>query len=400
MRRKIILLLLLVLAAVAGWWWWQGQQPASTTYLTAPVSRGTVEVTVAAEGTVKPTNLVAVGAQASGRIIRLAVGLGDRVVAGDLIAEIDSVNQENALRTAEATLAQLQAQRLERQASLSLAEKTLSRQQQLVRNQTVARSDYDSAEEAVEAAKAQIAALDAQIISAEVSISNAQANLDYTRVTAPADGTVLAVVAQAGQTVNAVQSSPTIVVLGQLDKMTVQAEISEADIARISIGQQVRFSLLGDNARQYEGVLESIAPAPRSIINDSAINSSNTDTGSDSAVYYIGEIPVDNADGHLRTYMTAEVTIVQGQAADVLTIPATALGRRNPDGSYQVRVLVDGQPETRNVTTGLNDKVIVEITEGLREGEQVITGEADGTAINSATARRAQGMMGGPPMGR
>ncbi|MDF3605803.1 efflux transporter periplasmic adaptor subunit, partial [Paracoccus sp. DMF-8] len=98
----------------------------------------------------------------------------------------------------------------------------------MLTTRTVAQADYDSSQEAVEVAEAQISALDAQIEQARVAIETAQANLDYTRITAPIDGTVLAVVSQEGQTVSAVQSAPTIVVLGKLDEMTVRAEISEA----------------------------------------------------------------------------------------------------------------------------------------------------------------------------
>ncbi|MGC5189026.1 HlyD family efflux transporter periplasmic adaptor subunit, partial [Escherichia coli] len=83
---------------------------------------------------------------------------------------------------------------------------------------------------------AQIAALDALIVGAEASVETARVNLDYTRITAPIDGTVLATVVQEGQTVNAVQSAPTIVVLGQLQTMTVRAEISEADIVKVRPG--------------------------------------------------------------------------------------------------------------------------------------------------------------------
>ena len=400
MRKPVltVLILVAVLAALAAAVWRGEGQAQSQSYLTAAVTRGDVEVTVLAEGKLKPSNLVAVGAQASGRITRLAVKLGDRVAKGDLIAEIDSVTQENALRTAKATLANYQAQKAERQAVLELAQKTLARQERLLKTNTAARTDYDTAEQDVAVAVAQIAALDAQIASAEVAIETAEANLDYTRITAPSDGTVLAIVNQAGQTVNAVQSSPTIVVLGQLDRMSVHAQISEADIARVAPGQKVRFSLLGDSARSYASTLEEIAPAPESIVNDSAIDADSASDSSSEAVYYIGLIPVDNADGRLRTYMTAQVSIILGEARDALTIPSAALGTAGAEGLYPVRVLTSaGQVETRNVSIGLNDKVMAEVVGGLSEGDRVITGEAGATAQTAASS--GPSMMGPPPMG-
>jgi len=371
---------------------------ATPSFMTASVSRGNVEVTVMAEGQLKPQQLVAVGAQVSGRITSLAVTLGQQVKKGDLIAEIDSVTQENALRTAKATLANYQAQKAERQAVLDLAQKTLARQEKLLKSNTTAHADYDTAQQDVAVAKAQIDALDAQIASAEVAIETAEANLDYTRITAPSDGTVLAIVNQAGQTVNAVQSSPTIVVLGQLDRMSVHAQISEADIARVAPGQKVRFSLLGDSARSYDSTLEEIAPAPESIVNDSAIDADSTSDSSSEAVYYIGLIPVENADGRLRTYMTAQVSIILGEARDALTIPSAALGTASAEGLYPVRLLTSsGQVETRNVSIGLNDKVMAEVVGGLSEGDRVITGEAGATAQTAASS--GPSMMGPPPMG-
>ncbi|SIR21990.1 membrane fusion protein, macrolide-specific efflux system [Paracoccus thiocyanatus] len=398
--RKAALLVLIALALAALWAGLAGTtqgQSSAPAHVSAPVTRGDVEMAVMAEGRLKPQNLVAVGAQVSGRITELAVSLGQRVEQGDLIAQIDSVQQTNELRTAQAALANLRAQMAERQAVLVLAEKTLERSESLIRSSAAARSTIDSAQQDVAVARAQIAALEAQIAQAEVAIEIAQTDLDYTRVTAPIAGTVLAIVSQAGQTVNAVQSSPTIVVLGQLDRMNVHAEISEADIGKVEPGQQVRFTLLDDSGRSYRGVLASIAPAPQSIVNDSALQGGSTTDSASSAIYYTGIIPVENPDGRLRSYMTAQVSIILGAAQDVLTIPSSALGPRNPDGSHQVRVVAAGGAiQTRDVVIGLNDKVVAEVVSGLDEGERVVTGEA-GAAPSPAGGRSPRRMMG--PLG-
>ena len=272
-RRLLILLLLCLLAGGAVWWFWQrGQTPAQPAVLTAAVTRGDIEQTVLASGTLRPARLVAVGSQVSGRITSVDVTLGQTVKAGDLIAQIDSRTQENALKTAEAALAASRAQRVEKEASLRLAEITLTRQAGLYERRAVSQADVDTARANVDTANAQIAALDAQIEQGKVAVSNAQTNLGYTRITAPIEGTVLAVTSQQGQTLNANQSTPTIVVLGQLDRMTVEAEISEADILKVSPGQDVYFSVLGDSGRRYEGKLETIDPAPESITSDRAIS--------------------------------------------------------------------------------------------------------------------------------
>ncbi|WP_443216847.1 efflux RND transporter periplasmic adaptor subunit [Rhizobium sp. Root708] len=225
---------------------WQRAPAQTQGLLTAVATRGDIEQTVLATGTFKPSKLVAVGAQVSGRITHLAVRLGEEITQGSLVAEIDSTTQKNELKTAEASLANVKAQRQETEAELANAEITLARQKNIYANQAGAKADLDSAETSVNKARAQIAAFDAQIVEAEVAVETAKANLGYTRITAPIDGTVLAIVNQQGQTVNATQTAPTIIVLGQLSTMTVRAEISEADIVKVAPGQQVYFSIMGE----------------------------------------------------------------------------------------------------------------------------------------------------------
>ncbi|PIP01100.1 efflux RND transporter periplasmic adaptor subunit [Pleomorphomonas carboxyditropha] len=407
-RRGLILLVALVVAAAVGYFVKvRYYTTPAVTMMTASVARGSIEETVLATGQLRPVKLVAVGAQASGRITSLHVELGAQVKAGDLIAEIDSATQQNNLKTAEASLANIHAQRAEKEASLTLARQTLARQRDMASQNAVARADLESAEADVKTTEAQIASLDAQIESAEVEVETAKVNLGYTRITAPIDGTVLAIVSQAGQTVNASQSTPTIVVLGQLDTMTVRAEISEADIVHVKPGQKVYFTVIGDPEHRYDAALESIDPAPESIRSDAAIasssssSSSSTSSSSTSAIYYYGNFDVPNPDGSLRTYMTAEVNIVLGSAENVLTVPAAALGNRDRDGKYSVKVLnADGSTAERRVEIGLNDKVNAEVKSGLEEGDKVVTGEmtAAQRSASAASMRLGRG-GGGPPPG-
>jgi macrolide-specific efflux system membrane fusion protein len=365
--------------------------PAGPSFLTAPVMTGDVEESILANGKLKPSRLVAVGAQTTGRVTALKVKLGQRVQRGDLIATIDSTTQENTLRTQKAALDNSRAQRQEKQATLKLAEQTLARQKAMSQIRAVAQAELESAEATVAQTKAQIAALDAQIAQAEVAVSTAAINLGYTQITAPIDGTVLSIVTQEGQTVNAAQSAPTIVILGQLDTMTVRTEISEADVVKVKPGLPVHFTILGDREHVFETTLDSIEPAPESITSDSSITSSSSSSSSSSstAIYYNGVFNIANPDGKLRTYMTAEVHIVLGKAQGVLTIPSAAL-TKTPRG-YMVQVMEqDGQVRPRPVEVGLNNKVNAEIRNGLKSGERVVVGESTG---ESSSAR----MMMGPP---
>lgn len=376
-----------------------GRSSKAQSYITAPVTVSDLREEVLASGTLKPARLTAVGAQVSGRITALNVRVGDSVKAGDVIAQIDPVTRQNDLRSSEASLKNYRAQKVEKEAALALAEANLARQQATLVQRATSRSDFDSADSTVRQTRAQIAALEALIVGAEASVETARVNLEYTRITAPIDGTVLATVVQEGQTVNAVQSAPTIVVLGQLETMTVRAEISEADIVKVRPGQSLYFTILGDQDHRYEARLEQIEPAPESIKSDASFSSTTTSSSSSSsssststAIYYIGVFNVANRDLSLRTYMTAEVHIVTGEARRVKVIPALAVMRKS-DGRSTVRTLsASGEVGEREVKTGLNDRATVEIKSGLDEGERVVTGEA-----NEQTASR--GMPGGPSGG-
>lgn len=401
-RTWLALACLLAATGVAAAVHYRSSSAKTSAYITAPVTISDLREEVLGSGTLKPVRLTAVGAQVSGRITSLNVRVGDRVKAGDLIAQIDPVTKQNDLRNSEATLNNYRAQKVEKEATLVLAEANLARQQTTLAQRATSRSDYDNADATVKQTRAQIAALEALIAGAQAAVETARVNLEYTRITAPIDGTVLAAVVQEGQTVNAVQSAPTIVVLGQLETMTVRTEISEADIVKVQPGQAVYFTILGDQDRRYEATLEQIEPAPESIKNDSSFSSSTTSSTSSSssssststAIYYIGVFKVPNPEYRLRTYMTAEVHVVIGESRRTKTIPALALTRQ-PDGRNTVRVLeTSGEVRQRDVKIGLNDRTTVEIKSGLNEGEHVITGEAS----NNAPVSRGL-PQGGPPAG-
>lgn len=395
MKKKWIIIAALVLAVAGGGGFalWQSSFAAANkpAVLTTPVLRGDIEETVVATGTLEPKEIVSVGAQVSGRIETLFVELGQEVKEGDMIAQIDARTRTNDLLTAEASLANVTAQLAARKASLLQAEQTFRRQQQMIAGQATSAAEFESAKASLEAARADVKALEAQIKEAEVRKATAEVNLDYTRVQAPMDGVVVAIVTKQGQTVNAVQSAPTIVVIANLDVMTVKAEVSEADIIKVRQGMPVYFTVLGDPDNHYRATLARIEPAPATIVN--LVNSSSTaSTSSSTAIYYNALFDIDNSDGALRAMMTAEVSIVLAEAKDTLIIPAAAL-QRAAGGAYSVRVLTaDGVVAERRVRVGINNKVQAEILEGLSEGEKVV--------VSSPAAPRPAGSSGSTRMFR
>ena len=391
LRWIAIALGLAAIGAVAKWQFFPAAQPPSFVTATALVTD--LQDTVLATGTLQAFKQVSVGAQVSGQVKVLHVALGDKVKAGQLIAEIDSVPQQNTQRNAEAALANVQAQLRAQQATQAQTALALQRQKELFAADAGARADLESAQAANDLALANIDALKAQILQAQVTVDTAKVNMGYTRILAPIDGQVVAIVTQQGQTVNANQSTPTIIKLAQTETMTVKTQISEADVTRVKIGQKVYFTILGEPDKRYTATLRSIEPAPDSILTDTTTSTSTSSTTS-TAIYYNGLFDAPNPDGKLRISMTAQVQIVRADAPGALTIPATALGPRGKDGSYTVRVVgADGQAQPRQVKVGLNNNVSAQVLEGLSEGDKVVIGDA-------AAAPSKNGQQGGmrPPM--
>ena len=387
LAKWLVTLVLVGGAGAAAWWYFLAPSQASTAPDTVSVTRGDIETTVLASGVLEASALVSVGAEVSGSIKAVHVKLGQSVRAGDLIAEIDSLDQENAVKSAEAALAGIEAQKRNQEASLAAAETSLARQQQLSANSLVSQTALETAQAAVDQAKAQIAQLEAQIAQARLTVESAELDLARTRIVAPADGTVVALLVEAGQTLNANSATPTIAKVANLDTMVIKAEISEADVVKVAPGQKVYFTILGEPDQRIEATLREIEPAPTSIAEES--------TTSGSAVYYNGLFEVPNPDHRLRISMTASVTIVLDEVHDVLTLPSSLVARRGPDGGAMVMVYEPMTEQTRpaRVEVGLNNNISAEIVSGLNEGDQVVN--AAGARVT--TGAGAGGMrMGGP----
>ncbi|WP_447725712.1 efflux RND transporter periplasmic adaptor subunit [Sphingomonas koreensis] len=352
---------------------------------------GDVEQTVLATGKLRPKELVSVGAQVSGQVQRLYVVLGQRVRAGDPIADIDPRQQQFALRSAEAAVDALRAQQATRRAALVQAELAYQRQQTMLAQDATARADFEAARSALESARAEIRALTAQLVQARTQIDTARINLGYTRIVAPMDGVVVAVVTKQGQTVNSFQTAPTIVMLAKLDVMTVRAEISEADVDKVKPGQTVWFTTLGAPDRRLYARIERVEPAPESIASDpgGAQSASQGSASTPTAIYYQALFDVPNADRRLRPSMTAQVSVLLARAQRAVIIPATALQRRDADGRATVRMLdARGQPVERKIRIGISDNSNVVVLAGLRPGEKIVIAEAAPAAASSS----AEGM--------
>ncbi|MBP2834612.1 efflux RND transporter periplasmic adaptor subunit [Dickeya parazeae] len=374
-------------------------RPAPTrNYITAAVDIRDLQQTVLADGTVNARKLVSVGAQVSGQIKALHVALGDKVKQGQLLAEIDDLTQQNTLQDSKAALDNIQAQLASKLATLRNNQRNWQRQQRLMQTGVGVQADYDSAQTTLEATLADIHALEAQIVRANIAVNTAQVNLAYTKIVSPIAGTVVALPVEQGQTVNAVQSAPTIAKIASLDTMTIEAKISEADVINVKTGMPVWFTILGNPHQRYQAVLRAIEPAPESISSDSSSTSSNrtsssstSSSSSSSAIYYNGLFDVTNPDETLRISMTAQVYILLSEAKHATVVPISAL--QNRQGKWFVQVVrPQSPPQLREVTPGISDNAYIQLLSGVQPGEEVVISQQITSDSNRSSSPP-------PPMG-
>lgn len=386
MKKRFFILLELLVAAGAAYYFFSSNNKQETTYLTESVTRGNVEKTVVASGSVESVNEVDVGAQASGKITKLYVKLGQEIKKGEMIADIDSTTQINTLNTKKAALVSYQAQLRAKKTAYDVALSSYNRLSKLYTQKATSLDNVNTAKSTLDNAKAEVEAIEANIKQAEIEMNTAETNVGYTKITAPMDGTVISVPVSEGQTVNANQTTPTIVTIADLSKMKIKPEISEGDITKVKAGQEVSFTILSDSQTLYHSVIDSVDPANTTTTDSSSTSSSTSSSNSNSttsAIYYYANVLIDNPDRTLRIGMTTENNIKIANAKDVLLVSNMAIQKR--DGKSFVNVLNDkNQSEPREVETGVQNDFHTEIKSGVNEGEKVIVSQvANGEKVGS-----------------
>ncbi|HYQ54882.1 MAG TPA: efflux RND transporter periplasmic adaptor subunit [Pseudomonas sp.] len=378
-RRRILLggLGLLTLGSLLAWKSLPfGVLPVST----VAVARADIESSVTALGTLQPRRYVDVGAQASGQIRTLHVEAGDEVRKGQLLVEIDPSTQQARLDAGRFSIDNLKAQLAEQRAQYLLAQQVLKRQHDLAAAGATRQEDLQAADAQLKMTQARIDMFQAQIRQAQASLRSDEAELGYTRIYAPMDGTVVAVDAREGQTLNAQQQTPLILRIAKLSPMTVWAQVSEADIGKVKPGMTAYFTTLAGGKRRWNSTVRQILPIPPKPLaltsqGGGGPASATSGTTGSQVVQYTVLLDVDNPDGALMAEMTTQVFFVAGQASQVLTAPLAALDDSDSEGLRLAQVLgQDGKLEQRKVRVGLSDRLRVQILEGLQEGERLVIG--------------------------
>lgn len=342
------------------------------------VKLGSIENNVTASGRITPITDVEVGAQVSGQVKVIHVVIGQHVEEGDLIAEIDSVPVEKKIEINEADLAISRAHLKNKIVQVALKQAQLTRQQTLLKGGgPTSQTKLDEAAGELASAIADMDALKATIRKQETQLQSSRVDLNYTKIYAPMSGTIVSVPFKKGQTLNSTQSTPVIAMIADLSNMTVQAQVSEADIRNLSVGMEVYFTLLGAPNKRYKSTLKAIYPMPETENN---------------VVLYNALFDIPNESGALMIDMSAQVFFVEERVSNVLTIPLSVLkGRGIPKSpnAFEVPVLSNlGAKEMRKIITGVRNRAYVEVKSGLAKGEKVLMPVAPKAARNPFSLRK------------
>ncbi|MGF7452327.1 efflux RND transporter periplasmic adaptor subunit [Pasteurella bettyae] len=387
MNKKYLAISLLAIMVASGSYYFMNSSKKAPTYLTENVQRSNIEKTVVASGSIESSNKVDVGAQVSGKITKLYVTLGQDVKKGDLIANIDSTTQTNNLNTKKAALASYQAQLKAKKTTFEVALSSYNRLSKLYKQQATSLDTLNTAKSTLDIAKAEMDALEESIKQAEIEVNTAETNVGYTKITSPIDGTVISIPISEGQTVNANQTTPTIVTVANLNKMLIKPEISEGDITQVKSGQEVSFTILSDRSTVYNAIIASVDPATTTNTDAKSTSSTTTSSSSSSstaAIYYYANMEVDNPNRILRIGMTTENKIKIASVENVLTVSNMALKKRE-EKYFVTRLTAQNQPEECEVIIGIQDDYHTEIKSGLNEGDKVILSQvAEGEKVGNS----------------
>ena len=393
MKKTKILIILLILG-VGGYFVYDkffNIKDEKVEFITKKAKKGSFSKKVDATGEIFATELIDVGAQVSGQIKKLYVKLGDQVKKGDMIASIDSSTQQNSINNKEAQLAIYKAQLESAKVALNIAKTQFDRENALFFKNATSKQEFESAKNTYSANSAKIKELEAQIKQTNIELSTAKINLGYTKITAPRDGTVVSVQVEEGQTVNANQTTPTIVNIADLSHVKMKMQIAEGDITKIKVGTPVEYSILSEPTKKFQTTVSSIDPGLTTLSDGSYGSSSSSkssyssSSSSSSAVYYYAQSIVDNKDGILRIGMTTQNELLIANVEDAIIVPSIGI-KKDENGTF-VYVLKDGKPVKTAVKTGIKDNLDTQIISGINEGDEIITSQGSSSEIAKMIAK-------------
>jgi HlyD family secretion protein len=400
MKRFVLWLVVIVGLLLIAFIVRQFRQAQAADYQIATVTRGPITQAVTATGTLNPVVNVQVGSQVSGNIAKLLVDFNSQVKAGEVVAQIDPALFQATVTQAEGDLASAQA-------ALELARLNAKRTQELFAHKTSSQADLDQA-------MANLHQAEANVKIKQGALDKAKTDLEHCTITSPIDGVVISRNVDVGQTVAASLQAPVIFqIANDLTKMQIDANVAEADVGTVQVGQDVDFTVDAFPAQTFRGKVVQVRNAPITVQN---------------VVTYDTVIGVNNPDLKLKPGMTANVAIIVAQKDNVLQLKNAALryrpaeaaagemgaprsagggsalraptgaqrspGRERRSSERTVYALSGGRPQPVQIKTGISDGVVTEAIEGLKEGDRVVTGEL--ASKSPAASTPANPFSGGP----
>jgi HlyD family secretion protein len=308
---------------------------AGGSYLTDKIGLGSLSVGVSASGAIKPTREVEVGSELSGTLASVLVRENDRVTKGQLLAELDTSQLQDAVIKSQATVAASEANIAHMEATVAQSRSNLTRMRKLFEasgGKVPSRTELESAEAGLKRAAAQMQSALAELAQAEAILKTDQTNIRKASIVSPVDGVVLSRKVEPGQTVVAAMTIPVLFNIAEdLTQMELHVNVDEADVAHVEVGQKAAFTVAAWNGRKFPAKVERV------------------DLGStltDNVVTYTAVLSVQNNDLALRPGMTASAEIITTQRDNVLLVPNAAL-RFNPEESAQKGGLFSQQDTSR-----------------------------------------------------
>jgi len=402
-----------LLAAGAALAWWQAgrAQQAAPRYLTEPIARGDLALTVTANGTLQPTRSVSIGSELSGTVAEVLVDVNDRVKKGQVLVRLDTAKFTDQVTKSRAALQSAQAAQAQAQVSVKEARIALGRLEDVHRlsgGKLPAATDLDTARATLDKAIAAEASAKGGVSQAQATLSTDQTNLAKASIRSPIDGVILTRAVEPGNAVAASLQAVTLFTMAEdLTRMKLSVNVDEADVGQVQTGQRANFSVSAWPGRKYPATINRVAYGS---------------TTTDNVVTYTTQLGVDNPDLSLRPGMTATATIAATERKGVLLVPNTALSfapaegagpagsappssggdsfvsklmprppqaaARKPAGNAKggggprrIWLLQDGRPVPVSVTVGLSNGRVTEVSgDGVNEGLVVITEQRSGAA--------------------
>ena len=392
MKKKIfskvwIGMILVVVIAAAAWLLSGGKKEEKINFKQEKVATHTLQNSITATGTIEAVTSVTVGTQVSGIVNKLYVDYNSVVKKGQVIAELDKTNLISELNTAKANLASTES-------NLSYQSANMKRYQTLYKKGLVSADEYENALLAYRQAKE-------QVVSSRENVQKAQTNLGYATITSPIDGTVISKSVEEGQTVAASFNTPELFTIAKdLKNMQVIANVDEADIGGVAVGNRVNFTVDAYPDDTFEGVVKQVRLET---------------TTTNNVVTYEVVISAPNADLKLKPGLTANVTIFTKEQADILSVANKAL-RFTPTketvgkdmkivdckGKNKVWTLNGNTLTAHSVNIGQSDAMHTQIISGIKAGQSVVTEiVVDASEDEEDSQQQSQGLISGPgPRGK